>query len=54
MEIIELQDRNELFEKAIQVFWKEWGSEDNYSFYEDCMITFNFNFFRSFQGSMQH
>jgi GNAT superfamily N-acetyltransferase len=38
MEIIELRDRNHLFEKAVQVFWKVWGSEDNYKFYEDCMI----------------
>jgi GNAT superfamily N-acetyltransferase len=38
MEIIELQDRNVLFEKAIQVFWEVWGSEDNFMFYEDCMI----------------
>jgi predicted GNAT family acetyltransferase len=38
MEIIELQDRNALFEKAIQVFWEVWGNEDNFKFYEDCMI----------------
>lgn len=38
MEIIELQDRSELFEKAIQVFWEVWGNGDNYKFYEDCMI----------------
>lgn len=38
MEIVELQARNGLFEKAIQVFWKVWGNEDNYKFYEDCMI----------------
>jgi GNAT superfamily N-acetyltransferase len=38
MEIIELRNRDELFEKAIQVFWQEWGSEDNYRFYEDCII----------------
>ncbi|MEK4247374.1 GNAT family N-acetyltransferase [Psychrobacillus sp. FSL K6-2684] len=38
MQIIELQERNNLFEKAIQVFWKEWGNEHNYKFYEDAMI----------------
>src|SRR3954469_21029064 len=38
MEILVLQDRNDLFEKAVQVFWKEWGSETNYKFYEDCML----------------
>lgn len=38
MEILELQGRNDLFEKAVQVFWKEWGSATNYKFYEDCML----------------
>jgi GNAT superfamily N-acetyltransferase len=38
MEIIELLDRNALFEEAIQVFWEVWGNEDNFKFYEDCMI----------------
>lgn len=38
MEIVELKVRNNLFEKAIQVFWKEWGNEDNYKFYEDAMV----------------
>ncbi|MDM5327142.1 GNAT family N-acetyltransferase [Neobacillus sp. CF12] len=38
MEIIELRDRNDLFEEAIKVFWDVWGNEDNYKFYEDCMI----------------
>lgn len=38
MKIVELQDRNSLFEKAIQVFWKEWGNENNYKFYEDAII----------------
>lgn len=38
MEIVELKVRDHLFEKAIQVFWKVWGNEDNYKFYEDAMI----------------
>lgn len=38
MEIIELRDRNALFGEAIQVFWEVWGNEDNFKFYEDCMI----------------
>lgn len=38
MKIVELQDRDSLFEKAIKVFWKEWGNEHNYNFYEDAMI----------------
>lgn len=38
MEIIELKDRNELFEKAVHVFWKQWGNDHNFKFYEDAMI----------------
>jgi GNAT superfamily N-acetyltransferase len=38
MEIVKLQDRNSQFEKAIQVFWRQWGNEKNYKFYEDAMI----------------
>lgn len=38
MEIVELQERNSLFEKAIHVFWRQWGNEDNYKFYEDAMV----------------
>lgn len=37
MEIIEIQQRPELFNDAVKVFWEQWGSENNYSFYEDCM-----------------
>jgi len=38
MEIIEIQQRPELFKEAVKVFWEQWGSESNYKFYEDCMI----------------
>ncbi|WP_236634829.1 GNAT family N-acetyltransferase [Alteribacter lacisalsi] len=38
MQIIELKDRNSLFEKAIHVFWEVWGNDSNYKFYEDAMI----------------
>ncbi|WP_163581295.1 GNAT family N-acetyltransferase [Gracilibacillus saliphilus] len=38
MKIIELKERNNLFEKALQVFWEQWGNEHNYTFYEDAMV----------------
>ena len=38
MEIIEIQQRPELFKETVKVFWEHWGSESNYKFYEDCMV----------------
>lgn len=38
LKIIEVQQRKELFDKAVDAFWKQWGSEHNYKFYEDCII----------------
>ncbi|PFA63202.1 GNAT family N-acetyltransferase [Bacillus sp. AFS015802] len=38
MKIIELQKDSNRFEEAVNVFWKQWGSEDNYTFYHDCMF----------------
>ncbi|MFG6494771.1 GNAT family N-acetyltransferase [Fictibacillus sp. UD] len=38
MRIVEVQQRKDLFDKAVNVFWKQWGSEQNYKFYENCMI----------------
>lgn len=38
MKIVELKERNSLFERALQVFWNELGNEQNYKFYEDAMI----------------
>ncbi|HDR4424286.1 MULTISPECIES: GNAT family N-acetyltransferase [Bacillus] len=37
MEIIQLLKKDDLFNKAIDVFWKEWGEEGGRAFYEDCM-----------------
>ncbi len=37
MEIIELSQRQDLLEEAVQYFWKCWGSESNFKFYEDCI-----------------
>ncbi|GAF65714.1 putative acetyltransferase [Bacillus sp. TS-2] len=38
MKIVKLQKRDSLFDRAVQVFWQEWGEEDNFSFYYDCML----------------
>ncbi|KZE69115.1 acetyltransferase [Fictibacillus phosphorivorans] len=38
MKIIEVQQRKDLVDKAVNVFWKQWGSEQNYKFYEDCIV----------------
>ncbi|MFS0688314.1 GNAT family N-acetyltransferase [Sporosarcina sp. 179-K 8C2 HS] len=37
MKIYSIHDREELFEEAVQAFWKQWGNESNLRFYEDCM-----------------
>ncbi|GAB6550000.1 MULTISPECIES: GNAT family N-acetyltransferase [Bacillus] len=37
MEIIQLLKNDDLFNKAIDVFWKEWGEEGGRAFYKDCM-----------------
>ncbi|UAL47611.1 GNAT family N-acetyltransferase [Sutcliffiella horikoshii] len=38
MEIIELREKGQLLDKAIQVFWQQWGSEENFKFYEDAIL----------------
>ncbi|NMH72361.1 GNAT family N-acetyltransferase [Bacillus sp. RO2] len=38
MQIIELRDKDQLLENAIQVFWQQWGSEENFKFYEDAIL----------------
>lgn len=38
MKIVELTEGNHLLEKAIQVFWGQWGNENNYKFYEDAIL----------------
>lgn len=37
-QIYELKDKAELFDNAVQLFWSQWGSEQNYRFYYDCML----------------
>ncbi|WP_028778917.1 GNAT family N-acetyltransferase [Shimazuella kribbensis] len=38
MEIMELSQRKDLFNEAVHAFWKQWGNEQNYKFYQDCML----------------
>jgi N-acetylglutamate synthase-like GNAT family acetyltransferase len=38
MEIAELSKRKDLTDKAVQYFWKCWGSDSNFEFYQDCML----------------
>jgi predicted N-acetyltransferase YhbS len=38
IEIFHLKDKAELLDNAVQLFWKQWGTESNFKFYEDCMI----------------
>ncbi|WP_374056112.1 GNAT family N-acetyltransferase [Rossellomorea sp. FM04394] len=38
MEIMELKKDTSLFDEAVKAFWGQWGSEDNYAFYQDCMF----------------
>jgi GNAT superfamily N-acetyltransferase len=37
MQIIELSEKPELFEKALDYYWQCWGNEQNRNFYEDAM-----------------
>nr|WP_044641506.1 GNAT family N-acetyltransferase [Risungbinella massiliensis] len=38
LEIHELSERTDLFDEAVRVFWENWGNEQNYKFYHDCMF----------------
>jgi len=38
MTIIEVSERPDLLAHAAQYFWKCWGSEKNFRFYEDCLL----------------
>jgi GNAT superfamily N-acetyltransferase len=37
VKIVQIQQKMDLFDEAVQVFWKQWGNEKNYNFYRDCM-----------------
>ncbi|UFJ40994.1 GNAT family N-acetyltransferase [Brevibacillus humidisoli] len=38
MQVVSLQQRPDLFEAVVEVFWRQWGTQDNYRFYHDCML----------------
>jgi GNAT superfamily N-acetyltransferase len=38
LEIYELSQRMDLYEDAVQVFWRNWGSQNNFNFYHDCIM----------------
>jgi GNAT superfamily N-acetyltransferase len=35
--ILELSQRPDLVDRAVDFFWKCWGDENNFAFYKDCM-----------------
>ncbi|MYL72607.1 GNAT family N-acetyltransferase [Halobacillus litoralis] len=37
MRISSLQERKDLVRLATNVFWEQWGSENNFKLYEDCI-----------------
>jgi N-acetylglutamate synthase-like GNAT family acetyltransferase len=37
-EVYKLKDKAELFERVVQMFWGQWGTETNFKFYHDCML----------------
>lgn len=38
MDIFKLQDKPDFFDRAVQLFWEQWGSDANFMFYYDCML----------------
>lgn len=37
IEIIDIKNRADLFEQAVDFIWGYWGNERNFNFYQDCM-----------------
>lgn len=37
IEIVEIKDRTDLFDQAVDFIWGYWGNEQNFHFYHDCM-----------------
>ncbi|MBX0359726.1 GNAT family N-acetyltransferase [Halobacillus sp. Nhm2S1] len=37
MKIVHLKERMDLVDRAIDIFWEQWGNEDNFKLYEDCI-----------------
>lgn len=38
LQVYELKDKVEHFERAVQLYWNQWGTEKNFKFYHDCML----------------
>ncbi|MBG9544882.1 hypothetical protein ABE29_19580 [Cytobacillus firmus] len=38
MKIIAVHEHPHLLDSAVQFFWEKWGTEENFTFYQDCMI----------------
>ncbi len=38
IEIYALKDKPECFERAVKMFWDQWGTEENFNFYYNCML----------------
>lgn len=36
--IVELREKPDFFDEAVDFFWKQWGSDENYNFNHDCMV----------------
>ncbi|WP_337098977.1 GNAT family N-acetyltransferase [Paenibacillus sp. YIM B09110] len=37
-QVYELKEKAERFEEAVHLFWSQWGSNENFHFYYDCML----------------
>ncbi|WCK54049.1 GNAT family N-acetyltransferase [Aneurinibacillus sp. Ricciae_BoGa-3] len=37
IEIVELNQKLDLFNQAVELFWEQWGNPKNYEFYHDCI-----------------
>lgn len=38
IEIFDVRDKMDYLDEAIMVFWKQWGNQGNFKFYQDCMM----------------
>lgn len=43
LKIVDIRQRPELLQSAVQYFWKQWGTETNLDFYRDCIETVHGN-----------
>lgn len=38
MNIFEISERTDLIDKAVDFFWKCWGDDNNFKFYQNCIL----------------